>query len=367
MGPTRAAELLVTTWMPSLSQRAWKAAAASQSLASMTTRMGTSASSMVAVKASRSGAEPSASSAWCQPSRSRLDRLLAAAVSSLPDSDGTRLMELVRPFVASGRCSSATTLALRPKRLSDCAACCLMLPRSSFATDVDLAITPTATVRFARKAACTARRARSVCLPSTMVVMLVSLQPWAMALMLTPAWPSAVITLPATPGQCDMPSPTTAMMVTSSTICTDSMWPAVSSGRKTSRTACWARGPSRARSATVMDCSDEAWAMAVTLMPRECSAEKKRELTPGMPTMPRPITLMRHMSFIADTPQISRHVVSGDTSKMRVPRSLGAKVFRMKMGMLLASGRQSRRACVGCIVLGCTTLAPKWASSAASL
>ncbi len=74
---------------------------------------------------------------------------------------------------------------------------------------------------------------------------------------------------------------------------------------------------------------------------------------PGTPIMPDPSRLRSAMLSTVEKPQthLSRSMVEGEETKMRVPGKEGLKVLRMKMGMEAATA--------GVMVLGWMTLAPK--------
>src|SRR6185369_69990 len=113
----------------------------------------------------------------------------------------------------------------------------------------------------------------------------------------------------------------------------------------------WANG-----TAKQIECSELAWEIITTETSTTRSAPNSLSATPGMPIIPVPSTLSRAISSIVAKPLTG--IVDGEEEEILVPVASGLKVFLIQMGMPLAIA--------GNIVFGCTTLAPKYASSAAS-
>ena len=96
----------------------------------------------------------------------------------------------------------------------------------------------------------------------------------ARTLMLAP--PSALNTLPATPGMPAMPSPTTARMAMSGSICTLWIWPSCSSRWNARRTTAAARSACSCGMAQQIECSELPCEMRITEMPSSRSAPNRR-------------------------------------------------------------------------------------------
>mmetsp|Transcript_40077 Transcript_40077/g.62708 ORF Transcript_40077/g.62708 Transcript_40077/m.62708 type:complete len:227 (-) Transcript_40077:4-684(-) len=203
-----------------------------------------------------------------------------------------------------------------------------------------------------RNSACAARSALADCRASTTAEMLRSDEPWDTAMTLILAWPRAPKKRPETPGVRDMASPTMATMLHGCSTSTLEMYPCLISRWKVSSTWSLASFASAAEQTKQMLCSEEAWAMRLTLMERSCRAANSLDATPGTPTMPVPSTLMVATLSTVLKPQTVRFsAAKGEGGPMRVPRAPGLNELRIQSGISAFTA--------GTIVLGWITLAPK--------
>mmetsp|Transcript_20552 Transcript_20552/g.57022 ORF Transcript_20552/g.57022 Transcript_20552/m.57022 type:complete len:435 (-) Transcript_20552:1238-2542(-) len=206
-----------------------------------------------------------------------------------------------------------------------------------------------------RKAAWSARRARVACDVATTTEMFRSEHPCAMARMLIWASPRAEKNRPATPATCFIPSPTAATMLHGTLTSMLEIRFFSSSFWNSSSMASLALVASSSGVAKVMLCSEEACEINTTLMPRLSSLPKSLRATPWTPIKPDPSTLMSAMCSMLEKPHTheSDWVSVTLEVKIRVPRNLALKVFRMKMGIC------GLLEIAGCIVFGWITFAPK--------
>mmetsp|Transcript_248 Transcript_248/g.750 ORF Transcript_248/g.750 Transcript_248/m.750 type:complete len:211 (+) Transcript_248:1131-1763(+) len=210
--------------------------------------------------------------------------------------------------------------------------------------------------------------------------MLCSDEPCASARMLMPALDSAVASLARMPFCSCMFSPTMATMLFEKVASTQEISFSSSSARKTFLRTSTAMAPWLPGTAAQMEYSEEAWAIKMQEMFSLRSALNMRDAMPGTPIIPVPSTLTSATLLTLVNPLTGTGIFGSDTvaslaislrmtssvnwvgffgSKMTVPKSCGRKVFLMRMGILASMA--------GTIVSGCRTLAPKYASSPASL
>ena len=187
--------------------------------------------------------------------------------------------------------------------------------------------------------------------------MLRSDAPWAIARTLTPAEPSAWNTFAATPSAPAMPSPTTARMLQPWSSSTLWIWPSRNSGSNARRTTRSARSASPAGTAKQIECSELPCEIRMTEMPSSRSAPNSRCAVPGTPIMPAPSRLTSAMRSMLVIPLTSGS--RSERSWISVPGRSAANVFLIQIGMRFCTA--------GAMVAGWMTLAPKYASSIASL
>mmetsp|Transcript_2989 Transcript_2989/g.7170 ORF Transcript_2989/g.7170 Transcript_2989/m.7170 type:complete len:250 (-) Transcript_2989:1166-1915(-) len=141
------------------------------------------------------------------------------------------------------------------------------------------------------KAPWTLRRARVTSSLVTTAETWRSLDPWAMALMLTPAEKRALMKVAETPGVKAIPSPmmaTTDMPLSSDT---ELMLALDSSSSNADRRDARATSPCSSGTTTQIECSEEAWVIMMMLTLACPRAPKNREATPGRPTREAPSRL----------------------------------------------------------------------------
>mmetsp|Transcript_6798 Transcript_6798/g.10622 ORF Transcript_6798/g.10622 Transcript_6798/m.10622 type:complete len:305 (-) Transcript_6798:991-1905(-) len=219
-------------------------------------------------------------------------------------------------------------------------------------------ITPTErTVPVKNKRECAALRARAASFRSITAEILRSLEPWAIARTLTLFFPRASKNLAAMPVVCDIRSPTTATIAhpTVNSIAEIRLW-WISRKNAFSRVS-FANSPLLSGMAKQMECSDDDWAIRMTLMPTSFREPNTLCAHPGTPIMPVPSTLISAAPSIAEKPLTAMAGVMGPLEvaygllQILVPGQLELKVLRMYMGIFLAMA--------GIIVWGWITLAPK--------
>ena len=138
---------------------------------------------------------------------------------------------------------------------------------------------------------------------------------------------------------------------------TDWIWPPVSSRSKAARTTRNARSDWSRGTAQQIECSELPWEIRITEIDSSRSAPNSRLAVPGTPIIPAPSRLISATSSIVVMPFTASDDVG--RAQIRVAGLPGAKVLRIQMGI--------SRPTAGAIVWGWITLAPKYASSMASL
>ena len=106
-----------------------------------------------------------------------------------------------------------------------------------------------------------------------------------------------------------------------------------------------------------IECSELPWEMRMTEMPSSRSAPNRRCAVPGTPIMPAPSRLTSATRSMLVMP-FTGSAESG-WAQISVPAFWGAKVLRIQIGIASLTA--------GAMVCGWITLAPKYASSIASL
>ena len=207
------------------------------------------------------------------------------------------------------------------------------------------------------KAPWTRRAASAACSASTTKEMFSSDEPWAMAITFTAPAARAEKTRDAIPGVPAIPLPTTAITATPPREVIPSMRPAASSSLNARSRAFTARRASASGSVKPIELSDEAWKIVETERPSAWTAENVRAAMPGTPIIPFPATVT------SDCPLTVARALTGYSSSVRradtsVPGRSGSRKERTRSVIRLPSRGMSAR--------GCSTLAPKYATSAAS-
>ncbi len=154
-----------------------------------------------------------------------------------------------------------------------------------------------------KKASWMALRALASSFESTTAEMLSSLEPWAIAEMLTPLRPREWNTRPEMPGVFFMRSPTTAMMALSSSMMGGPMRPSASSAANSSPMAATTASLSPGETAKQIDLSLEAWEMRMMFTRLRARQPKSRIAMPVTPTMPGPCTRTRAVAEMEEMPR----------------------------------------------------------------
>ena len=128
-------------------------------------------------------------------------------------------------------------------------------------------------------------------------------------------------------------SPTTAIMDRSLSVVTWKSYPPAASAANSSRMARTARSVSSGWMANVMENSDEAWVIRMTLTDTRARASNRRLDEPDTPTMAGLWTVTIVTFGMEDTPLMRAVSLLLASRPIHVPSASGLKVFRIWMGI----------------------------------
>src|SRR5277367_1447796 len=204
---------------------------------------------------------------------------------------------------------------------------------------------------------CTASSARFMSWLDATNEILVSEEPWAMAIIFIFSRPSTLKVRPAMPTVPRIFSPTTATMaMLGSRVICSTFW-CIRSWANCWRSASTVRLASEEKTMKQISFCEEDCEISRTFARTLAVVENVRPTTSGRPTIPGPPTAMSETSRMAVS-ALTPALEAWPCGVIFVPGCSGSKVLRIQTGMPDSVTARS--------VLGCSTLAPKWASSAAS-